>query len=241
MLIVSNLSVAISEIALLDSVSLSLQPGQVHICMGPNGSGKSSLAYALMGHPKYQITQGLIELNGVDVTHDTPDKRARSGMFLSLQQPYEIPGVTLGSLLKESFYAIYGPDELDLYLDRLTQGLKLLKMNGDFLQRGVHQGLSGGEKKRCEMLQLLVLQPKIAILDEIDSGLDVDALKLVGTALQIFKKMSPNSSLFLITHYSHVAQMVIPDVVHVLQRGTIVKTGGNELISEIERYGYEVP
>lgn len=238
MLIVSNLSVAISETVLLDSISLSVAPGTVHICMGPNGSGKSSLAYALMGHPKYRITQGAIELNGVAITHDSPDKRARAGMFLSLQQPYEIPGVTLGTLLKESFYALHGPDELDLYLDRLTQGLKLLKMNGDFLQRGVHQGLSGGEKKRCEMLQLLVLQPKIAILDEIDSGLDVDALKLVGAVLHAFKKLSPSSSLFLITHYSRVAEMVTPDVVHVLQCGRFVQTGGSELIAEIERHGY---
>lgn len=238
MLILSDLSVTFSGVSLLKNINLSVAPGTVHVCMGPNGSGKSSLVYTLMGHPRYQVDSGSIVCNGVDVTHLSADKRAQAGMFLSLQQPYEIPGVTLGTLLKESFYALHGTDSLDLYIDRLTQGLKLLKMDGSFLQRGVHQGLSGGEKKRCEMLQLLVLQPKIAFLDEVDSGLDVDALKLVGAALQAFRTLCPQSSLFLITHYERMAQLVVPDQVHILQGGTFVATGDAQLITQIERHGY---
>ncbi len=238
MLTVSNLSVKLSDTPLLTNLSLSLAPGTVHVCMGPNGAGKSSLGYTLMGHPRYTVTQGAIVFRGTDITAFSPDKRARLGMFLSLQQPYEIPGVTLSTLLKESFYAVHGENALDLYIDRLTQALRLLKMDGSFLQRGVHAGFSGGEKKRCEMLQLLILQPKLAILDEVDSGLDVDALKLVGAALQAFRLLCPESSLFLITHYQHMAHLVAPDVVHILQKGTFVQTGGSELITHIERHGY---
>jgi Fe-S cluster assembly ATP-binding protein len=238
MLILDNLSVALSGKALLSHISLKIAPGTVHVCMGPNGSGKSSLAFTLMGHPRYEVTSGSINFNEIDITLLSVDKRARMGMFLSLQQPYEIPGVLLGTFLKEAFYAVHPEMSLDVYVERLTQALRILKMDGSFLQRGLYEGFSGGEKKRCEMLQLLVLQPQLAILDELDSGLDVDALALIGAALQAFKKLSPTSSLFIITHYQRMAQLVTPDVVHVLQGGSLVATGGPELIEQVENKGY---
>ncbi len=238
MLILSSLSVAYSGKPLLSKISLELLPGTVHVCMGPNGSGKSSLAFTLMGHPKYEVIAGQIRFNGVDIADIPVHERARMGMFLSLQQPYEIPGVLLGTFLKEAFYATHPGISLDVYIERLTQALRILKMDGSFLQRGLYQGFSGGEKKRCEMLQLLVLQPQLAILDELDSGLDVDALALVGAGLKAFRSMCPQSSLFIITHYQRMAQLVAPDVVHILQAGTLVATGGPELIELVEAHGY---
>lgn len=239
MLIISHLSVKLAGKSLLTDLSLSIPAGTIHACMGPNGSGKSSLAYTLMGHSRYEITQGLIVFEGVDITQFSPDKRARAGMFLSLQQPYEIPGVTLSTLLRESFHAVHGPDMIDVYIDRLTQALRLLKMDGNFLQRAVHEGFSGGEKKRCEMLQLLVLQPKFVILDEVDSGLDVDAFKLVVNALQAFRTLCPQSSLLLITHYQTMLEAVVPDTVSLVREGKIIAQGGSELGTFIQKHGYE--
>ena len=192
-----------------------------------------------MGHPRYEVTGGTIVFNGDDVTHVSADKRARAGMFLSLQQPYEIPGVTLSTLLRESFHAVHGQDMVDVYIDRLTQALRLLKMDGTFLQRSVHEGFSGGEKKRCEMLQLLVLQPKLVILDEIDSGLDVDAFKLVVNALRAFRTLSPQSSFLLITHYQTMLTALVPDTVSLLREGTLIAQGGLELGNFIQQHGYE--
>ena len=238
MLTLNKLSVALSDKTLLSQLSLQVAPGSVHVCMGPNGSGKSSLVLTLMGHPSYTVTEGSMHFNGVDITKLSVDKRARMGIFLSLQQPYEIPGVLLGTFLKEAFCATHPDVSLDVYVDRLTQALKVLKMDGSFLQRGLYQGFSGGEKKRCEMLQLLVLQPQLALLDELDSGLDVDALAIVGAALKAFRTLCPQSALFIITHYQRMAQLVQPDVVHILQGGRIVATGGKELIEQVEAHGY---
>ena len=239
MLTLSNLFVSLSDKSLLTNLSLTITPGTVYACLGPNGSGKSSLAYTIMGHPRYHVQAGTITFQGNDITVLSPDKRARAGIFLSLQQPYEIPGVTVNTLLRESFHAIYGQDQIDLYIDRLTQALRLLKMDGSFLQRAVHDGFSGGEKKRCEMLQLLVLQPKLVILDEIDSGLDVDAFKIIVTALQAFRTLSPESSLLVISHYHHMFQALVPDIVSVLRAGTIVVEGGSELVTLIQEHGYD--
>jgi len=239
MLKISHLSVNHAEKKLLVDLSLSIASGTIHACMGPNGSGKSSLAYTLMGHPRYQVVAGSIFFNGIDITSMSADKRARAGMFLSLQQPYEIPGVTLSTLLRESFHAVHGQDMVDVYIDRLTQALRLLKMDGNFLQRSVHEGFSGGEKKRCEMLQLLVLQPKLVILDEVDSGLDVDAFKLVVNALHAFRTLCPDSSVLLITHYQTMLTALVPDTVSLLQDGTIIAQGGSELGSFIQEHGYE--
>jgi Fe-S cluster assembly ATP-binding protein len=239
MLTLSHLSVNLAEKKLLTDLSLSIPAGTVHACMGPNGSGKSSLAYTLMGHPRYEVAGGSIVFKGTDITQLSTDKRARAGMFLSLQQPYEIPGVTLSTLLRESFHAVHGQDMIDLYIDRLTQALRLLKMDGTFLQRSVHEGFSGGEKKRCEMLQLLVLQPQLVILDEVDSGLDVDAFKLVVNALHAFRILCPHSSLLLITHYQTMLTALAPDTVSLLRDGTIIAQGGPELGTYIQEHGYE--
>jgi Fe-S cluster assembly ATP-binding protein len=238
MLQIKNLSVTIDDKKLINDLSLTIEPGTVHACMGPNGSGKSSLSYALMGHPNYKVTQGSILLNDINITDLSTDKRAKAGLFLSLQQPYAIPGVVLSTFLRESFRALYPDESLDTYLDRLAAACNVLKFERSFLDRAVHEGFSGGEKKRCEMLQLLVLQPKIAILDEIDSGLDVDALKCVAAGLQAFKKQSPQSSIFLITHYQRILDYITPDVVHILQDGKLVRSGDASLVAHVEKHGY---
>ncbi len=240
MLTIKNLSVSLNEKQLLSDISLQVASGVIQVCMGANGSGKSSLAATIMGHPRYQVTSGSIHFLDEDITNMSVDKRARKGIFLSLQQPYAIPGVTLSTLLRESFHAIYGVGSLDVYIDRLTQALRVLKIDATFLQRPVHEGFSGGEKKKCEMLQLLILQPKLAILDEIDSGLDVDALKLVADALKAFKIVAPESSLFVISHYQRLLELIQPDGVCVLDKGKLVASGGPELMGRIERDGYEI-
>jgi Fe-S cluster assembly ATP-binding protein len=236
---IKNLSVSIDGKKLINNLSLTIEPGLVHACMGPNGSGKSSLSYALMGHPNYKVTQGSILLGDKDITELAPDKRAKAGLFLSLQQPYAIPGVVLSTFLRESFRALYPDEPLDTYLDRLSDACNVLKFERSFLDRAVHEGFSGGEKKRCEMLQLLILQPKLAILDEIDSGLDVDALKCVAAGLQAFKKQSPESSIFLITHYQRILDYITPDVVHILKDGRLLKSGDVSLVSIVEKHGYK--
>ena len=239
MLIITTLFVEIEGKKLLENFSLVIEPGTVHVCMGPNGSGKSSLAYALLGHPLYRVTQGSIMFEGQDITGISTDKRARAGLFLSLQQPYEIPGVLLSTLLRESFRAMHPTLSLDIYLDRLADACNVLQFDRAFLDRPVHLGFSGGEKKRCEMLQLLVLQPKLAILDEIDSGLDVDALTLVGKALQKFKQLSPQSSLFIITHYKKILDHITPDFVHIMYKGKLIKSSDASLLVQVERHGFQ--
>ena len=235
---IKNLSVTIGVKQLIADLSLVINPGTVHACMGPNGSGKSSLSLTLMGHPAYQVTQGSILFNGKDITNLSPDKRAKEGLFLSLQQSYEVPGLILSTFLRESFRVLYPTESLDTYLDRLSMACKVLKFDRSFLDRAVYEGFSGGEKKRCEMLQLLILQPKLAILDEIDSGLDVDALKCVASGLLEFRKQSPKSSLLLITHYQRILDSIIPDVVHILHNGTIKQSGDASLVAHVEKHGY---
>ncbi len=238
MLHVDRLSVTVGTKPLLHSVSFTIQPGTVTACLGTNGSGKSSLLYALMGHPRYAITGGALMLNGECITDWSATKRAKAGLFLSPQHPVEIPGVTLRTLLKESFCALYGADDLDLYVDRLTQAMALLSLDYAFLDRSVHAGLSGGEKKITEMLQLLVLRPRYAFLDELDSGLDVDATKRVIKALQAFRHVCPDAALVIISHHARLFDTLIPDQVIVLEKGCIQKSGGAELVSAIHVQGF---
>ena len=238
MLHLKNISVSVEGTSIISDLSLEILPGQMHVCMGPNGSGKSSLAYALAGHPRYEM-KGLCSFFAQDILSLSPDKRAQMGIFLSMQQPQAVAGVTVNTLLKESFRALHPESLWNEYEDRLQYALTLLDFDASFLTRSIHDGFSGGEKKRCEMVQLLVLRPKLALLDEIDSGLDIDALQCVGKALVAFQKLCPESSLFLITHYQRILKYILPDVVHVIKNGKRVAFGNYELVTAIQEHGYD--
>jgi Fe-S cluster assembly ATP-binding protein len=239
MLLVQNLFVAVNNKTVINDFSCSINQDSITVCMGPNGSGKSSLAYTLAGHPSYAIAGGQINFNDAIINDLSPDKRARLGVFLSQQYPPALPGVTIESLLKESFRALYPQFDNAMFQARLKNALQVLQLEKSVLQRAVHDGFSGGQKKRCELLQLLVLSPRLAILDEIDSGLDVDSLQVIGTALRQFKKDNPESSLLIITHYQKLLDYLVPDQVLVMQHGKLIKTGGSDLIEVINKGGYE--
>lgn len=235
---VEGLRVAVEGKEILKGVDLSLYPGQVHALMGPNGSGKSTLAYAIMGHPKYRITAGRILLKGEDITSATPDERARKGLFLAFQYPVAVPGVTLFNLLRTAGKAVLGQDlPVVPFRRRIREQAALLKVDESFLQRYVNEGFSGGEKKRAEILQLTVLQPLVAVLDETDSGLDIDALKVVADGINAFA--SPANAILMITHYQRILRYVRPHFVHILVDGRIVRSGGPQLAEELETRGYE--
>lgn len=235
---IEGLCVAVEGKEILKGVDLSLFPGQVHALMGPNGSGKSTLAYAIMGHPKYRVTAGRILLKGEDITSATPDERARKGLFLAFQYPVAVPGVTLFNLLRTAGKAIRGQDlPVVPFRRRIREQATLLKIDESFLQRYVNEGFSGGEKKRAEILQLTVLQPLVAVLDETDSGLDIDALKVVADGINAFA--SPANAILLITHYQRILRYVHPHLVHILVDGRIVRSGGPDLAEVLEARGYE--
>lgn len=236
-LVLKNLYVSADEKPIVRGVDLAVLPGQVVALMGPNGSGKSTLANAIMGHPKYQITKGKILLEGDDITALPPHKRARAGLFLSLQHPPEIPGVNVANFLRLAKQALTGTTINPLeFHEGLNRQVAALKMDPEFIRRHVHAGFSGGEKKRLEILQLLVLNPKYAILDETDSGLDVDALKIVSAGINRFR--SPEHGILLITHYNRMLEYVVPEAVQVMREGKIVVSGGKELAKHIETKGY---
>jgi Fe-S cluster assembly ATP-binding protein len=242
LLSIQDLHVKVGEREVLRGVNLMLPAGEVHAIMGPNGSGKSSLSYALAGKPGYTITSGSISYQGQDLAALTPEERARAGVFLGFQYPVEIPGVNNAYLLRAALNAARrarGEAEIDAFdfLNAVKERISLLKMGGSFLSRGVNEGFSGGDKKRNEILQMLVLQPRLAILDESDSGLDIDALKVVATGINTLR--SPERSMLLVTHYQRLLDHVHPDQVHVLARGRIVKSGGPELARELEQRGYD--
>ncbi len=240
---VSNLSVTIEKKQVLDGVNLTVQQGNVHAIMGPNGSGKSSFALSLMGHPRYQVTSGTVNFMGNDIQGLSPDKRAQLGIFLGMQNPYEIEGVPYKDFLRQAYNALYDGTEKQLRIrdfhKMLLSRLALLSIDESFINRSLNIGFSGGEKKRAEMLQLAVLQPKLAILDEIDSGLDVDALKVVCNSLTTIRQENPAMSVILITHYPRILQYIEPDVVHVMQQGRIVKSGSLDLAREVEVSGFQ--
>ncbi|MBR9700703.1 Fe-S cluster assembly ATPase SufC [Candidatus Woesearchaeota archaeon] len=220
---------------ILKGVNLVIESGELHAIMGPNGSGKSTLANVLMGHPKYEVTSGQIFLDGEDITEMEPDKRAKKGLFLSFQYPVEIPGVTVESFLRTAVNEISDNDyDVVEFHKLLREKLDEFKIDDSFATRYLNQGFSGGEKKRMEILQMLMLNPKIAILDETDSGLDVDALKIVADGINKMK----DQGVLLITHYNRILEYVIPDKVHVFKEGKIVRSGGKELAEEIEKKGY---
>jgi len=224
---------------ILRGVNLTVQAGQIHALMGPNGSGKSTLAYAVAGHPKYTVTAGTVTLDGEDVLTMTVDERARAGLFLAMQYPVEVPGVSVSNFLRTAITAVRGEaPKLRDFGKELKRAMTELQMDPAFATRNVNEGFSGGEKKRHEILQLELLKPKIAILDETDSGLDVDALKVVSEGVNRFSAAG-ETGVLLITHYTRILRYVKPDFVHVFSGGRIVEEGGPELADLLESEGYE--
>ncbi|MEX0945337.1 MAG: Fe-S cluster assembly ATPase SufC [Balneolaceae bacterium] len=229
-------------IEILKGVNLTVSKGEIHAIMGPNGSGKSTLAKVVAGHPEYEVTKGDILYNGESILELDPDERAHAGIFLAFQYPVEVPGVTNTTLLRESYNTIAasrGREELDPleFDDYIREKLDLVEMNPEFLERSVNAGFSGGEKKRNEIFQMAVLKPALSLLDETDSGLDIDALRVVSAGIN--KLHGENDTVVLITHYQRLLNYIIPDYVHVMIGGKIVKTGGKELAFELEEKGYD--
>jgi Fe-S cluster assembly ATP-binding protein len=241
MLQIENLHAAVGGKEILKGIDLTVNAGEVHAIMGPNGSGKSTLAQVLAGRESYTVTEGRVLLDGKDLAELQPEDRARHGVFLAFQYPVEIPGVGNVYFLKAALNAIRkhrGLAELDAidFLAHVREQLKLVEMDESFLSRSVNEGFSGGEKKRNEIFQMAVLDPRLAILDETDSGLDIDALKIVADGVNRLR--SPERSFVVITHYQRLLDYIVPDIVHVLSKGRIVRTGGKELALELEEKGY---
>jgi Fe-S cluster assembly ATP-binding protein len=241
MLEVRNLHVRAEDKQILRGVSLTVNSGEVHAIMGPNGSGKSTLARALSGHPGYEVTAGEVTYDGKDLLDMDPDERARDGLFMAFQYPVEIPGVNNAYFLKTALNALRkhrGQEELDAmdFMALVRERIKLLDIDASLLNRPINEGFSGGEKKRNEIFQMAVLEPKLAILDETDSGLDIDALKIVAHGVNTMR--NPERAILVVTHYQRLLNYVVPDVVHVLTDGRITRSGGKELALELEDRGY---
>jgi Fe-S cluster assembly ATP-binding protein len=241
MLSIENLHAAIDGKPILRGVTLSVRAGEVHAIMGPNGSGKSTLANVIAGREQYEVTAGSVRYEGRDLLQMPPEERAKEGIFLAFQHPVEIPGVTNLSFLKAALNAVRkhrGLQELDVmeFREMVLERIRLVEMDEQLLLRAVNDGFSGGEKKRNEILQLAVLEPKLAILDETDSGLDIDALKVVAKGVNRLR--SPERAIVVVTHYQRLLNYIVPDFVHVLSEGQIVRSGGRELALELEERGY---
>ncbi|HEX8036162.1 MAG TPA: Fe-S cluster assembly ATPase SufC [Ktedonobacterales bacterium] len=254
-LIIRDLHAKIEDKEILKGVDLTVTQGETHALMGPNGSGKSTLANVIMGHPKYEVTQGEILFKGINVLDLSPDKRARLGLFLAFQYPSSVPGVSVGNFLRRAVEAKregFNPDvpaEANgkapkrkgmppaEFRKLLNEKMKLLKVDNTFVSRYINEGFSGGEKKRAEILQMAMLEPSMAILDETDSGLDIDALKTVSEGVNALR--GPNLGVLIITHYQRILNYIKPDVVHVMYKGRIIKTGGPDFAMELEQKGYE--
>ncbi len=241
MLEIENLHVKVSGKEILKGIDLSVQPGQVHAIMGPNGSGKTTLAQVLAGRITYEVTQGKVRFEGKDLLTMRPEDRAREGVFMAFQYPVEIPGVSNAYFLKAALNAIrkyHGQEEIDAmdFMALVQEKAKLLALDETFMKRGLNEGFSGGEKKKNEVFQMAVLEPKFCILDETDSGLDIDALRLVASGINAMR--SPTRAMLVVTHYQRLLDYVVPDVVHVLVDGKIVKSGDADLARNLEKHGY---
>ncbi len=239
-LTIENLRVTIADQEIVRGLSLAVPRGEVHAVMGPNGSGKSTLAKVLAGHPDYQVTGGSVTMDGENLLEIEPDERARKGIFLAFQYPSEVPGVTIANFLRAAVQSrLPEGEELEAtdYYAKLYEKMELLGMDRSFTSRAVNEGFSGGEKKRTEILQLAMLEPKYAILDETDSGLDIDALKTVAHGVNSLR--GPDIGILLITHYQRILNYIVPDHVHVMVQGRIVRSGGKELALELEERGYD--
>jgi Fe-S cluster assembly ATP-binding protein len=242
MLVIKNLHASVEGVEILRGIDLEINAGEVHAIMGPNGSGKSTLSKVIAGHPAYEVTEGDILFEGQNIIEMDPDERARLGLFLAFQYPVEIPGVTNAMMLRQAYNGIrrdQGLDELDPleFDDYLTEKCELVEMDASLVDRNVNEGFSGGEKKRNEILQMAVLNPKMALLDETDSGLDIDALKVVSNGIN--KIRGNDKAVLLVTHYQRILNYITPDFVHVLVKGRIVKSGGKELALQLEAEGYD--
>ena len=237
---INDLATSVTErpdVKILKGINLSIKPGEVHALMGPNGSGKSTLASTIAGSPTYSVERGSVHYKDEDITNMAADERARNGIFLSFQYPTAIPGVTLVNLIREAIKARTGEDvSAREFIAQLRETLDRLKMSEDFARRYVNDGFSGGEKKRNEIFQMAMLEPKLAILDETDSGLDIDALKVVAQGVNELRDSS--RSIVMVTHYQRLLDYIVPDYVHVLAGGRVVKSGGKELALELEEHGY---
>jgi Fe-S cluster assembly ATP-binding protein len=234
--------VADEEIAILHGVNLELAKGEIHAIMGPNGSGKSTLAKVLAGHPSYEVTQGEVRFSGEDILELEPDERSRKGIFLAFQYPVEIPGISIANFLRTALQAhLDEGEEIDLFdfQDLLLERMELLEMPPSFAERSVNDGFSGGEKKRNEILQMAMLRPALALMDETDSGLDIDALQIVAKGVKKLHEENPDLTVLIITHYQRLLDYIRPDRVHVMVGGRIVRSGGPELAEELEAKGYE--
>jgi Fe-S cluster assembly ATP-binding protein len=242
MLTIENLHVRVADREILKGLSLAVPAGEVHAIMGPNGSGKSTLAQVLAGREDYLVTAGTVRFRGEDLLQMAPEERARAGVFLAFQYPIEIPGVNNAYLLKAALNAqrqARGEQSIDAFefMKLIKNKMELMQIPKDFLNRSVNQGFSGGEKKRNEILQMLLLEPQLAVLDETDSGLDVDALKIVAAGVNSLR--SPQRSMVLVTHYERLLDLIVPDYVHVLAGGRIVKSGDRHLAQELDERGYD--
>jgi Fe-S cluster assembly ATP-binding protein len=243
-LIIKNLNVSIENQKILNDLSLEIPQGEVHAIMGPNATGKSTLAYTLMGHPRYQVESGSVRLNGTNLLELSPEERSRLGIFLAFQYPVSIPGVTVANFLRTAMNAhrkADNPDDKGIQVPEfrklMLEKMQLLEMDPAMAGRYLNEGFSGGEKKRVEILQMAMLEPKIAILDETDSGLDIDALRIVSEGINTLK--NPELGILVITHYQRILNYLKPDVVHVMADGRILKSGGPELALKLEEEGYE--
>jgi len=242
MLEIKNLHAGIDDKKILKGVDLTVRAGEIHAIMGPNGSGKSTLAQVLAGRDTFEVTAGEILVNGEDILELAPEERAAKGMFLAFQYPVEIPGVRNNYFLRTALNAVRtarGEKELDAmeFLKLIKEKAKMLKIDESFMSRSVNEGFSGGEKKRNEILQMAILDPKLCVMDETDSGLDIDALRIVANGVNALR--SPDRAMVVITHYQRLLNYIVPDVVHVFVDGKIIKTGGKELALELEKEGYE--
>ena len=253
MLLIKNLRVSIGNKEILKGVTFGIKPGVIHVLMGPNGSGKSTLAQVIAGHPSYKIIDGRLWMSGKEISKLTPDKRAKLGIFLAFQHPVEIPGVSVLNVLRRAKLGFARPRKKKVYSGLAAGGdlskarelrqelvgyLSTLKLSEDFISRPLNEGFSGGEKKRSEILQMMALKPKLVILDEIDSGLDVDGLKIVATAIKKYTRSNPQSSVLLITHYARILKYLKPDFVHIMMDGKIIKSGNANLAQKVEEKGY---
>lgn len=239
---IKNLCAAVGDSEILKGVNLVVNTGEIHAIMGPNGSGKSTLAQVIAGHPAYTVTGGEIRFCGADLTELEPEKRAQAGIFLAFQYPVEIPGVTNAYFLRAAYNELRkarGLEEMDPidFVDLLEEKLKLVEWGPEIMKRAVNAGFSGGEKKRNEILQMAVLEPRLALLDETDSGLDIDALRIVASGVNALKR--PDNAFVVVTHYQRLLNHIVPDFVHVLADGQIIKSGNKELALELEAKGYE--